>query len=86
MKNTYTRIEAKEVATNGDPNDHKEGSDEFSKGFSWDNNKGRKKNQDKFSPYKGSNHGLLVNFVKSLREILVTEKATKAFKEPPRMV
>ncbi|GJV59986.1 hypothetical protein Tco_1466086 [Tanacetum coccineum] len=56
---------AKEVATNGDPNDHKEGFDKFSKGFSLDNNKGRKKNWERFSPYKGSNHGLLGNLVKS---------------------
>ncbi|GKD50796.1 hypothetical protein Tco_1279772 [Tanacetum coccineum] len=48
----------KEVATNRAPSDYKEGLDKFSKGFSWDNNKGKKKNQDMFSPYKGSNHGL----------------------------
>nr|GFB29883.1 hypothetical protein [Tanacetum cinerariifolium] len=40
MEKTYTWIEAKEVATNGAPNDHREGLDIFSKGSSWDNNKG----------------------------------------------
>ncbi|GJV31827.1 reverse transcriptase domain-containing protein [Tanacetum coccineum] len=47
MKKTYTWIEAKEVSTNGAPNDHKEGFDKFSK---------------------------------------ATEKAAKAFEQPPRMV
>ncbi|GJV96601.1 hypothetical protein Tco_1548178 [Tanacetum coccineum] len=47
MEKTYTWIKAKEVATNEAPNEHKEGSDKFNKSFSWDNNKGRKKNQDK---------------------------------------
>ncbi|GKA71566.1 hypothetical protein Tco_0777705 [Tanacetum coccineum] len=44
MEKTYTWIEAKEVSTNRAPNDHKEGFDKFNKGFSWHNNKGRKKN------------------------------------------
>ncbi|GKE64466.1 reverse transcriptase domain-containing protein, partial [Tanacetum coccineum] len=44
MKKTYTWNEAKEVATNGAPNDHKEGFDRFNKGFSWDNSKVKKKN------------------------------------------
>ncbi|GJR98624.1 reverse transcriptase domain-containing protein [Tanacetum coccineum] len=52
MEKTYTLIEAREVATNGTPNDHREGSDRFNKKFSWDNNK-RKKNKDMFSPYRG---------------------------------
>nr|GEU31203.1 reverse transcriptase domain-containing protein [Tanacetum cinerariifolium] len=59
-------IGAKEVSTNRAPSDHREGLDKFNKGFSWDNNKGRKKNKDTFSPYKGSNHGLLANLSKSL--------------------
>ncbi|GKC75064.1 hypothetical protein Tco_1125838 [Tanacetum coccineum] len=50
MEKTYTWIEAKEVATNGSPSDHKEGFDKFNKGFSWDNRKGRKKNQDRRLP------------------------------------
>ncbi|GJU88006.1 hypothetical protein Tco_1300429 [Tanacetum coccineum] len=86
MEKTYTWIEAKEVATNGAPNDHKEGFDKFIKGFSWDNNKGRKKNRDRFSLCKGSNHGLLKNLTKSPREILATKKVAKAFEQPPRMV
>nr|GEZ72582.1 reverse transcriptase domain-containing protein [Tanacetum cinerariifolium] len=68
---------AKEVATNIALSDHKEGFDRFNKGFSWDNNKGKKKNRDRFSPYKGSNHGLLTNLSKSLREILATKKVAK---------
>ncbi|GJV10953.1 hypothetical protein Tco_1352494 [Tanacetum coccineum] len=50
------------------------------------NSKGKKKNRDRFSPYKGSNHGFLTNLSKSLREILAMEKAAKTFKQPPRMV
>ncbi|GKB34269.1 hypothetical protein Tco_0879211 [Tanacetum coccineum] len=85
MEKTYTWIEAKEVATNGAPTHHREGFNRFNKGSSWDNNKGRNKDRDKFSPYKGSNHRLLANLSKSLREILATEKAAKGFKQPPRM-
>ncbi|GKA59370.1 reverse transcriptase domain-containing protein [Tanacetum coccineum] len=47
MEKTYTWIELKEVATNGSPNDNKEGSNKFSKSFSGDHNKGKKKNQDR---------------------------------------
>ncbi|GJX77665.1 hypothetical protein Tco_0324476 [Tanacetum coccineum] len=86
MEKNYNWIEAKEVATNGAPNDHKEGFDRFNKGVSWDNSKGKKKNRDRFSLYKGSNHGLLTNLSKSPREILATEKVAKTFKQPPRMV
>ncbi|GJR61754.1 reverse transcriptase domain-containing protein [Tanacetum coccineum] len=54
--------QSKEVATNGAHNDNKEGFDKFNKSFSWDHNNRKKKNQDMFSPYKGSNHGLLGKF------------------------
>nr|GEU78982.1 putative ribonuclease H-like domain-containing protein [Tanacetum cinerariifolium] len=84
IEKTYTWIEAKEV-TNGASNNHIEGFDRLNKGFSWDNNKGKKKNKDRFSSYKGSNHGLLANLSKSPREILAMEKAAKAFEQPPRM-
>ncbi|GJX28427.1 hypothetical protein Tco_0236506 [Tanacetum coccineum] len=47
---------------------------------------GREKSQGRFSPYKGSNHGLLENSTKSPREILAMEKAAKALEQPPRMV
>nr|GEV67669.1 reverse transcriptase domain-containing protein [Tanacetum cinerariifolium] len=47
MKKTYTWIEAKEVASNGAPNNHRKGFDRFNKGCSWDNNKGKKKNHDR---------------------------------------
>nr|GFA65858.1 hypothetical protein [Tanacetum cinerariifolium] len=54
----------------------------FNKHFSWDNSKGKKKNQDRFSPYKGSNHGLLTNLSNSPREILAMEKVAKTFEQP----
>nr|GEW03782.1 hypothetical protein [Tanacetum cinerariifolium] len=47
---------------------------------------GRKKNKDRFSPYKGSNHRLLANLSKSLKEILAMKKVAKAFEQPPCMV
>nr|GEX55745.1 hypothetical protein [Tanacetum cinerariifolium] len=73
MEKTYTWIEAKEVATNRAPNDHRKSFNRFMKVSTWDNNKG-KKNIDKFSPYHESNHGLLSNLSKSPREILATKK------------
>ncbi|GKG45525.1 hypothetical protein Tco_0495603, partial [Tanacetum coccineum] len=57
MENTYTWIEAREVATNGALNDRRESFKRFKK-TSWDNNRGQR-NRDRFSPYRGSNHGLL---------------------------
>ncbi|GJX48984.1 hypothetical protein Tco_0275829 [Tanacetum coccineum] len=48
--------------------------------------KGKKKNRDRFSPYKGFNHGLLANLSKSQREILATENVAKTFEQPPCMV
>ncbi|GJR30255.1 hypothetical protein Tco_1106487 [Tanacetum coccineum] len=48
--------------------------------------KGKKKNRDMFSPYKGSNHGFLSNLSNSPREIQATEKAAKAFEQPSRIV
>ncbi|GJY42416.1 hypothetical protein Tco_0429686 [Tanacetum coccineum] len=62
------------------------GFDRFNKGSSWDTNKGKKKNRDRFFKYKGSNYGLLSNLSRSPREILATDKAAKAFKQNPRMV
>nr|GEW80627.1 hypothetical protein [Tanacetum cinerariifolium] len=84
MEKTYTWIEAKEVSTNGAPNDHRKSSNRFKKDSSWDNSKGR--NKDKFSPYHGSNHKLLSNLSKSLREILATEKVARTFEQSPHMV
>ncbi|GKA79826.1 hypothetical protein Tco_0786422 [Tanacetum coccineum] len=83
MENTYTWIEAREVATNGALNDRRESFKRFKK-TSWDNNRGQR-NRDRFSPYRGSNHGLLSNLSKSPREILPTEKAAKSFEQPPRL-
>ncbi|GKD33113.1 hypothetical protein Tco_1248622 [Tanacetum coccineum] len=86
MEKTYTWIEAKEVATKRAPNYHREGFDIFNKGSSWDNNKGRKRNGGRFSPYQGSKHGLLSNLSKSPRDILATEKVAKTFEQPSCMV
>ncbi|GKC03273.1 reverse transcriptase domain-containing protein [Tanacetum coccineum] len=57
---------------------------ERSKKSSWDNNKGQK-NKDRFSPYKGPNHGLLPSLLKSLKEILATKKAARIFEPPLKM-
>nr|GEU71254.1 reverse transcriptase domain-containing protein [Tanacetum cinerariifolium] len=46
---TYTWIEAKEVATNVAPSDHKECFDRFNKSSSRNNNKGKKKNRDRLA-------------------------------------
>nr|GEU88062.1 hypothetical protein [Tanacetum cinerariifolium] len=86
IEKTYTWIKAKEVATNGAPNNRREGFKSFNKGPSWNNNKGKKKNGDMFSSYCGPNHRLLSNLSKSPREILATEKVTKTFEQPPRLV
>ncbi|GJW55872.1 reverse transcriptase domain-containing protein [Tanacetum coccineum] len=83
MEKTYTWIEAKEVATNGTPNDRRE-SFKRSKKTPWDNNRGQR-SRDRFSPYRGPNHELLSNLSKSPKEILATEKVAKTFEQPPRM-
>ncbi|GKA88063.1 reverse transcriptase domain-containing protein [Tanacetum coccineum] len=81
MEKTYTWIEAREVATNGTPNNPRENF-KRSKRSSWDN-KRRQKGRDRFSPYRGPNHGLLSNLSKIPREMLATEKAAKSFEQPP---
>ncbi|GJY37755.1 reverse transcriptase domain-containing protein [Tanacetum coccineum] len=43
------------------------------------------KNKDRFSPYRGPNHGLLPSLSKSPKEILATEKAARSFEPPPQM-
>ncbi|GJU82307.1 reverse transcriptase domain-containing protein [Tanacetum coccineum] len=83
MDKTYAWVEAREVATNGVSGDRRD-SFERSKKSSWDNNRGQK-NKDRFSPYRGPNHGLLPNLSKSLKEILATEKAARSFEPPPKM-
>ncbi|GKB21647.1 reverse transcriptase domain-containing protein [Tanacetum coccineum] len=84
MEKTYTWIEAREVATNGAPNDQR---DNFkrSRKSSWDNGRGQR-SRDRFSPYWGPNHGLLSSLSKSPREILATEKVARSFEQPPRML
>ncbi|GJX59349.1 hypothetical protein Tco_0290739 [Tanacetum coccineum] len=63
MEKTSTWIEEKDVATNGAPNDNKEGSNKFSKNFSWDHNKGKKTNQIK-EAVKSEQLAHLVNGIK----------------------
>ncbi|GJW25516.1 hypothetical protein Tco_0039327, partial [Tanacetum coccineum] len=84
MEKTYTWIEARKVATNGTPNDRRENF-ERSRKSSWDSNRGQK-GRDRFSPYRGPNHGLLSNLSKSPGEILATEKAARSFEQPPRQL
>ncbi|GKG01476.1 hypothetical protein Tco_0306181, partial [Tanacetum coccineum] len=81
---TYTWIEAREVSTNGSPNDRRDNF-ERSRKYSWDNGRGQK-SRDRLSHSRGPNHGLLSNLSKSLREILATEKEARSFEQPPRML
>ncbi|GJW51562.1 hypothetical protein Tco_0092913 [Tanacetum coccineum] len=83
MEKTYTWIEAREVATNGTPNDRRENFERTRKS-SWDSNQG-KKGRDRFSSYRGPNHGLLSNLSKSPREIRTIKKAARSFEQPPCM-
>nr|GFB30653.1 hypothetical protein [Tanacetum cinerariifolium] len=83
MEKTYTWDEAREVATNGVLNNLRDDF-ERSKKFSWGNSIGQK-DRGRFSPYKGQNHKLLSNLVKTPREILATEKVAKTFEQPPRL-
>ncbi|GJX98864.1 reverse transcriptase domain-containing protein [Tanacetum coccineum] len=84
MEKTYTWVKAREVATNGASSDRRDSFDfERSKKFSWGISIGQK-DRGRFSPYKGQNHKLLSNLVKSPREILATEKVAKTFEQPPR--
>ncbi|GJW99211.1 hypothetical protein Tco_0181019 [Tanacetum coccineum] len=84
MEKTYTWIEAREVSTNGSPNDRRDNF-ERSRKSSWDNGRGQK-SRDRFSPSWGPNHGLLSNLSKSPREILAIEKVARSFEQPPRML
>nr|GFC25467.1 hypothetical protein [Tanacetum cinerariifolium] len=83
MEKTYTWVEASELATNGALNDQRD-SLKRSKKSSWDNNK-RQKNKDRFFPYRGTNHGLLLSLSKSPKEIHATEKDARSFEQPPKM-
>nr|GEW98162.1 hypothetical protein [Tanacetum cinerariifolium] len=83
MEKTYTWVKAREVATNGVSINRRD-SFEKPKKSSWDNNKGQK-NKDRFSLYRGPNHGLQSNLPKSLREIHATERAAKIFEPLPKM-
>ncbi|GJZ01016.1 hypothetical protein Tco_0518977 [Tanacetum coccineum] len=83
MEKAYTWVEAREVATNGVLNNRRddyERSKKFSRGYNI-----RQKDRGRFSPYKGQNHKLLSNLVKSPREILAIEKVAKTFEQPPRL-
>ncbi|GJT12409.1 reverse transcriptase domain-containing protein [Tanacetum coccineum] len=45
----------------------------------------REKNKDRFSPYRGPNHGLLPSLSKSSKKVLAMEKAARSFESPPKM-
>ncbi|GJZ37846.1 hypothetical protein Tco_0584037, partial [Tanacetum coccineum] len=83
MEKTYTWVEAREVATNGTSNGRRDIFERLKKS-SWDNNIGQK-NKDRFSPYRGPNHGLLPSLSKSPKEIIAMEKAARSFEPPPKM-
>ncbi|GJV48251.1 hypothetical protein Tco_1438463 [Tanacetum coccineum] len=78
MEKTYTWFKARKVATNGASNDQRYNF-ERSRKSSWDNDMGQK-SRDRFSPYRGPNHGLLTSLSRSPREILATEKIKEAVK------
>ncbi|GJT98772.1 reverse transcriptase domain-containing protein [Tanacetum coccineum] len=84
MEKTYTWIEVREVAINGASSDR---GDNFkrSRKSSWDNGGGQR-SRDRFSPYRGPNHGLLSSMSKSPREILAIEKVARSFEQPPLML
>ncbi|GKE06496.1 hypothetical protein Tco_1398514 [Tanacetum coccineum] len=83
MEKTYTCIEAREVATNGSPNDRRENFERSRKSYR-DDNQGQK-DKDRFSPYQGPSYRLLFTLSKSLREIFAIEKAARSFELPPCM-
>ncbi|GJU37482.1 reverse transcriptase domain-containing protein [Tanacetum coccineum] len=84
MEKTYAWIETREVATNGALNDQRDNF-ERSRKSSWDNDRGQR-SRDRFSPYRGPNHGFLSSLSKSTREILATEKVARSFEQPLRML
>nr|GEW37929.1 reverse transcriptase domain-containing protein [Tanacetum cinerariifolium] len=45
----------------------------------------REKDKDRFSPYRGPNHGFLLSLSKSPKEILATIRAARSFEPPPKM-
>nr|GEU49335.1 reverse transcriptase domain-containing protein [Tanacetum cinerariifolium] len=83
MEKNYTWIEAREVATNGTPNNRRENFERSKKSYRDDNH--GQKDRDRFSLYRGPSHELLSTLSKIPREILATEKAARSFEQPPRM-
>nr|GEW75897.1 hypothetical protein [Tanacetum cinerariifolium] len=73
VEKTYTWIEAREIGTNRALNDQRDNFERLSKS-SCDNDMGQK-SRDRFSPYRGHNHGLLSSLSKSTRENLAIEKS-----------
>ncbi|GKD93237.1 hypothetical protein Tco_1373074, partial [Tanacetum coccineum] len=55
------------------------------KTYTWLKQERGQKNKDRFSPYRGPNHGLLPSLSKSLMEILATKKAARSFEPPSKM-
>nr|GEW13574.1 reverse transcriptase domain-containing protein [Tanacetum cinerariifolium] len=56
---------------------------ERSRKSSWDNGRGQR-SRNRFSPYRGPNHGLLYSLSKSLKEILATAKLRSQIEEAMR--
>ncbi|GKC77381.1 hypothetical protein Tco_1128155, partial [Tanacetum coccineum] len=83
MQKWLIPVEVREVATNGASGDRRDSFERLKKS-SWDNNRGQK-NQDRFPPYRGPNHGLLPSLLKSPKEILATKKAARSVEPPPKM-
>nr|GFA78974.1 hypothetical protein [Tanacetum cinerariifolium] len=57
------------------------------KGRPWEGSgKKNKERQDRYSPFKEHNPGILQHLTKSPREIITTEKVGKTFTKPPKMI
>nr|GEU68053.1 reverse transcriptase domain-containing protein [Tanacetum cinerariifolium] len=88
-RKTYSLQQAEDMTSEGKPVTFKDISmgDKTQKGRPWEGSgKKNRDKQDRFSPYKKPNHGILQSLTKSPREILITEKVGKTFTKPPKMV
>nr|GEU40921.1 reverse transcriptase domain-containing protein [Tanacetum cinerariifolium] len=84
IEKTYTWVEAREVATNSVLNDQRD-SFERPKKSSWNNNKGQMGRSRSF-PYERESYQLLSNLAKIPREIFATERVSKTFEHPLRLL
>ncbi|GJT30233.1 putative reverse transcriptase domain-containing protein [Tanacetum coccineum] len=67
MEKTYTCIEAREVATNGAPNDQREGFDRSKKNSPWDNNR-EKKDRSRHQIKEAVKSGQLSHLLKGIKK------------------